>query len=53
VTFVPEELGSVFNDRETEEFFQRHYNGLVRYLASRKSDLGVLPREVGDAAGWW
>lgn len=49
MTFVPEELGSVFNDRETEEFFQRHYNGLVRYLASRKSDLGLAEEIANDA----
>lgn len=49
MTFVPEELGPVFNDRETEEFFKRHYNGVVRYLASRKSDLGLAEEIANDA----
>jgi RNA polymerase sigma factor (sigma-70 family) len=49
VTFVPEELGPVLNDRETEEFFKRHYNGVVRYLASRKSDLGLAEEIANDA----
>jgi RNA polymerase sigma factor (sigma-70 family) len=46
---VAEELEPVFIDWEMEEFFRQHYNGVVRYLGSRKSEPGLAEEIANDA----